>query len=143
MFWVFWRCDFRSDAWDRVILSVAYAAVSAKFWGYGGDLVALSSTLGHLIAEASPYDNAWGVGLAGDDPRIDDPRQWRGANVLGWALMELRERLPGGDGTVGVIWTRQGDWAERFGNGIVCKPDAIREADYRAGRSLKGGAGRY
>ena len=93
---------FRQGIWDRVILSVAYAVVNAKYWGYGGFLDFLPSTSGHIIVEASPRDSVWAAGLTEDDPLIADPRQWRGANVLGWALMELRERLPGGRGTFGV-----------------------------------------
>jgi ribA/ribD-fused uncharacterized protein len=93
---------FRADVWDRVILSVAFAAVIAKYWGFGGALNSLPSTRGHILVEASPRDSVWAAGLTEDDPLIYDPRQWRGANVLGWALMELRERLPGGRGTFGV-----------------------------------------
>lgn len=33
---------------------------------------------------------AVGVGLAVDDPRILDPHQWRGENLLGWSLMHHR-----------------------------------------------------
>lgn len=45
------------------------------------------------LVEASPYDTIWGVGLAAEDPRIQDPRQWRGENLLGFALMEVRDEI--------------------------------------------------
>lgn len=35
------------------------------------------------FVEGSPFDRIWGVGLRYDDPRILDPRQWRGRNLLG------------------------------------------------------------
>jgi len=34
-----------------------------------------------------------GIGLAADDPRAADPRQWRGLNLLGFALMAARDHL--------------------------------------------------
>ena len=46
-----------------------------------------------VLVEASPYDRIWGVGLAQDDPRIRDPRNWRGENLLGFVLMEARDIL--------------------------------------------------
>lgn len=44
-----------------------------------------------ILIEASPFDQIWGVGLKSDDPRIEDPNQWRGSNLLGFALMNVRE----------------------------------------------------
>ena len=46
-----------------------------------------------IIAEASPYDTVWGIGLAEDDPRAQDQSQWLGKNLLGVALMEVRDVL--------------------------------------------------
>ncbi|MET7985926.1 MULTISPECIES: NADAR family protein [unclassified Streptomyces] len=48
---------------------------------------------GRVLVEASPMDRVWGIGLAADDERAADPRRWRGSNLLGFALMEARERL--------------------------------------------------
>lgn len=53
----------------------------------------LLSTGDQILVEASPYDCIWGVGLAAEDPRIHDPRQWRGQNLLGFALTEVRDIL--------------------------------------------------
>ncbi|WTK93644.1 NADAR family protein [Streptomyces sp. NBC_01508] len=46
-----------------------------------------------VLVEASPMDRIWGIGLAADDERAQDPARWRGLNLLGFALMEARERL--------------------------------------------------
>lgn len=47
------------------------------------------------LVEASPRDCIWGIGLRADDPRALDPAQWRGENLLGQALDEVRRRLRG------------------------------------------------
>lgn len=46
-----------------------------------------------VLVEASPVDNVWGIGLAGDHPGAKDPRRWKGENLLGFALMEVRAML--------------------------------------------------
>lgn len=53
----------------------------------------LLSTGSCVLVEASPVDRVWGIGLAADDERAANPLQWRGENLLGFALMEVRDRL--------------------------------------------------
>lgn len=48
---------------------------------------------GKNFVESSPLDRVWGVGLAENDPLIDDENNWLGTNLLGKALDEVRERL--------------------------------------------------
>jgi hypothetical protein len=48
-----------------------------------------------VLVEASPYDRIWGIGLGRDADGAKDPERWRGDNLLGFALMEVRERLRG------------------------------------------------
>jgi hypothetical protein len=49
-----------------------------------------------VIAKASPRDTIWGIGLGAANPAARDPRRWRGENLLGFALMEVRARLRAG-----------------------------------------------
>ena len=53
----------------------------------------LLSTGDSVLVEASPYDNIWGICLAASSPEAQDPMQWRGQNLLGFALMEVRDEL--------------------------------------------------
>ena len=48
-----------------------------------------------VIVEASPYDRVWSVGLGMEDARILDEKNWRGQNLLGKALMDIRAELKG------------------------------------------------
>lgn len=53
----------------------------------------LLATAPAVLVEASPVDAIWGIGMAADDPRASDPRQWQGLNLLGFALMIVRDRM--------------------------------------------------
>lgn len=50
-------------------------------------------TLDKILVEASPVDDIWGIGMAKDNPAIIHPDLWRGQNLLGFALMEVRSIL--------------------------------------------------
>lgn len=53
-----------------------------------------------VLVEASPMDRIWGIGLAADDPRAQDPAAWLGLNLLGFALMDARKGLREGTGRI-------------------------------------------
>lgn len=53
----------------------------------------LLSTGDKVLVEASPYDTIWGIGLAENSTEAQDPMLWRGQNLLGFALMEVRDEL--------------------------------------------------
>lgn len=46
-----------------------------------------------IIVEASPVDNIWGIGLPPDNKLVNNPLKWKGTNLLGFALMEVRDKL--------------------------------------------------
>ena len=45
------------------------------------------------IVEAAPNDKIWGVGMDKTNENISIPALWKGTNILGWALMEARDKL--------------------------------------------------
>ncbi|MEV6018002.1 MULTISPECIES: NADAR family protein [unclassified Streptomyces] len=84
---------FDETVWQRERFGIVVEGSVHKFAADPGLRAFLLGTGGRVLVEASPMDRIWGVGLAADDERALDPRRWRGANLLGFALMEARERL--------------------------------------------------
>ena len=46
-----------------------------------------------LIAECAPRDRIWGIGMPTWNPDIYNPNCWKGTNLLGTYLMEVRSQL--------------------------------------------------
>ena len=53
-----------------------------------------------VLVEVSLYDKVWGIGMNQDDEGIENPLNWKGKNLLGFALMEVRDILKEQDHTV-------------------------------------------
>ena len=51
------------------------------------------NTKNRVLVEASPYDSVWGIKMSSKDNNIENPHYWRGENLLGFALMEVRDKL--------------------------------------------------
>jgi len=79
--------------WTRHRFAIVVAGNLAKFQQNLSLRDYLLATGTKVLVEASPYDPVWGIGLSMSDPAADDPHRWRGLNLLGFALMEVRARL--------------------------------------------------
>lgn len=87
---------FNEEVWGGARFRLVVAGNLAKF-GQNRELGEyLIGTGDKVLVEASPVDRIWGIGLAVDDERAMNPEQWRGLNLLGFALMEVRQRLQEG-----------------------------------------------
>ena len=53
----------------------------------------LLSTGDALLAEASPFDPIWGIGLSASEAASTPRKEWPGSNWLGEVLMRVREQL--------------------------------------------------
>ena len=83
--------NFDPAVWDSCKREIVFNANYAKFT-QNPDLMAKLKTTGDAImAEASPLDKIWGIGMAADDPNARSPEHWNGQNLLGDILKEIRE----------------------------------------------------
>mmetsp|Transcript_139328 Transcript_139328/g.253422 ORF Transcript_139328/g.253422 Transcript_139328/m.253422 type:complete len:497 (-) Transcript_139328:73-1563(-) len=87
-------CPVKNQLWDTIVCSLAFEVVLQKFRKIPSIQGMLLGTGDTLIAESS-RDQLWGVDLAQGDNSISTPSEWRGINLLGWALMEVRDVLRG------------------------------------------------
>jgi len=84
---------FSEERWAAARYEIVVAGNLAKFSQHEDLGRYLASTGDRVLVEASPLDRVWGIGLAEDDERARAPSRWRGRNLLGFALMEVRDRL--------------------------------------------------
>lgn len=79
--------------WDKHKYQIVLTGNIAKF-SQNKELEAfLIGTGNKILVEASPYDAIWGVQMRIEDPLIQNPNNWAGENLLGFALMETRSIL--------------------------------------------------
>ena len=97
------NCD--SAAWDTEKQNALLSGNYAKFTQSPAMKHHLLRTGNKRLAEASPLDPVWGIGLRADDPRAKDPRQWRGKNLPGEALSAVREEIRDKVGKPGLRWS--------------------------------------
>jgi hypothetical protein len=85
--------NFNADYWMEVCLDEMIDVNMAKYSQNPDLKTLLLSTGNKTIVEASPEDTIWGIGLHANDDRVLDEKQWKGQNLLGKALMEVRTKL--------------------------------------------------
>lgn len=84
---------FDDAVWKPMRYEIAVAASVAKFAAHPELAQYLAATGHKVLAEASPIDRVWGIGLHADDAEAKAPERWPGLNILGFALMEARTQL--------------------------------------------------
>tara|TARA_R110002110_G_scaffold415797_1_gene656211 strand:+ start:33556 stop:34116 length:561 start_codon:yes stop_codon:yes gene_type:complete len=84
---------FEQTLWDKNKFDIAVSGNYLKFFQNDDLKNYLINTRNKVLVEASPVDRIWGVGLAQDDPKINDPENWQGDNLLGFALMQVRAEI--------------------------------------------------
>ncbi|MGW0884132.1 NADAR family protein [Streptomyces sp. NPDC002671] len=87
--------DFDEAIWERERFEIVAQGSVHKFAAHDDLREFLLGSGDRVLVEASPVDRVWGIGLTADDEAASDPERWKGPNLLGFALMEARERLAG------------------------------------------------
>ena len=78
-----WRVAIQAIHESPCPMDVTIAVISDKALALGNQ----------VLAEASPYDKIWGIGLDAANPDSADPTKWKGDNLLGKILRRIREEL--------------------------------------------------
>ncbi len=117
--------NFNAYVWKKNCQQIVKRGNLAKFSQNQKLLEYLLGTGDKILVEASPKDTIWGIGLAEDASEASNPRLWQGENLLGFALMEVRDMLKGRFGMSPeddvkkalLMWTMgAGNSARRFNN---------------------------
>ena len=90
--------NFDPQEWDDFSYDIMYKGVMAKFCQNKELKKKLLDTGDATLAEASPFDRKWGIGIGVSNPDSLDPEKWRGKNLMGELLMMVRSRLKNFEG---------------------------------------------
>jgi len=85
--------SFEKSTWDEHKFEIVKKGNLLKFEQNKDLKTFLLNTNDRIIVEASPYDNIWGIGMSVNDENVNNPSNWKGENLLGYALMEVRDIL--------------------------------------------------
>lgn len=85
--------NFDAKVWDDVKYLVVLNGNWCKFSQNPELRRFLVSTGDIFLAEASPYDSVWGIKLSKKSSMCKNPLFWKGQNLLGFALTEVREEI--------------------------------------------------
>lgn len=85
--------NYNDHIWNGIRQIVVYEGLVAKFSQNEELKKRLKGTKTAILAECAVKDRIWGIGLSMKDSKRLDTTQWKGQNLLGYALMEVRKRL--------------------------------------------------
>ena len=84
---------YQDDIWKQHRFEIVVRGNAAKFAQNEKLKAFLQATGEKVLVEASPSDRIWGIGLDASNPDAQNPAKWRGLNLLGFGLMEVREGM--------------------------------------------------
>ncbi|OEJ14025.1 hypothetical protein BFL38_04620 [Brachyspira hampsonii] len=85
--------NFNDEVWDKMKYKIVFTGNYYKFSQNTDLRNFLLSTKNKVLVEASPYDKVWGIKMKYDDENIENPFFWKGENLLGFALMQVRDEI--------------------------------------------------
>ena len=85
--------NFDDSKWSKVCYDIMYKINYEKYFQNTRLKNILLNTGNKMIIEANPRDTRWAIGLAADDDRVLDESKWKGENLLGKVLMQVRDEL--------------------------------------------------
>ncbi len=85
--------NFNPEIWDKAKYSIVLNGNYYKFTQNKEMMDFLLSTGDKILVEASPMDTIWGIGFGKENEKAKNVAMWRGKNLLGFALMEVRDEI--------------------------------------------------
>lgn len=85
--------NFNPAIWDAHKFEIVVKGNYHKFYQHETLKLFLLNTKNRILVEASPRDKIWGIGMSENDEKVRNPNLWKGQNLLGFALMQVRDRL--------------------------------------------------
>ena len=82
---------FNKAKWEAIVPKVLLRGNMLKFQQNPKLLEIFLNFKTQRFVEASPYDEIYGIGLAHSHPDASNPAKWRGQNILGNVLTQLRD----------------------------------------------------
>ena len=89
------RCvsGYNDQYWNGVRQIIVFEGLLAKFTQNELLKKQLKDTQNAILAECAVKDRIWGIGVSMKDADRLDKAKWKGQNLLGYALMLVREKL--------------------------------------------------
>ncbi len=84
---------YNEHAWNGVRQIVVFDGLMEKFSQNETLMQKLLDTKDAILAECAVNDHIWGIGLSIKDPSLNDITKWNGQNLLGYALMMVRNKI--------------------------------------------------
>lgn len=85
--------NYQDTIWKQHRFDIVIRGNHAKFSQNPELKTFLLNTHNKILVEASPRDRIWGIGMGKTNPDALNPSKWRGMNLLGFALMSVRNTL--------------------------------------------------
>lgn len=86
-------CNYDDIIWDGMRQAIVYSGLLEKFKQNEELKKRLLETENAILVECAVKDRIWGIGLSMTDENRFVTNKWMGRNLLGFALMEVRNKL--------------------------------------------------
>lgn len=85
--------NYNENQWNGLRQIIVYDGLCEKFKQNLSLMKLLKDTGTSLLAECAVNDKIWGIGISMNDPKRFDLNMWKGSNLLGYSLMQVRNKL--------------------------------------------------
>ena len=85
--------NFDNDIWNANKINIYKNHCREKFKQNEYLKQELMNTKGKILVETSPTDKIWGIGMNEKQARQTNPKEWKGLNLLGRILTDIREEF--------------------------------------------------